>query len=89
LNFIKDSVLSHPWYRAICLNGIPIGLVFVNKNSGGDACRGELGYVSGSGHWGKGIATKAVKMVTEVIFKERPELERVDKERRIPHRRRA
>ncbi|CAN1129185.1 Uncharacterized N-acetyltransferase p20 [Linum perenne] len=78
LNFIENSVLTHPWYRAICLNGRPIGVVFVSKNSGGDACRGELGYVLGSGHWGKGIAPKAVKMVTEVIFKERPELERVE-----------
>ncbi|CAN0856984.1 Uncharacterized N-acetyltransferase p20 [Linum grandiflorum] len=78
LSFIQNWVLPHPWYRAICLNGTPVGIVFVTKNSGGDACRGELGYLLASGHWGKGIATKAVKMVTEVVFKERPELERVE-----------
>ncbi|CAN1129182.1 Uncharacterized N-acetyltransferase p20 [Linum perenne] len=63
LNYIKNTVIPHPWFKAICIN---------------DACRGELGYVLASGYWGKGIATTAVKMVTEVIFEERPEMERLE-----------
>ncbi|CAN0857006.1 Putative [ribosomal protein S5]-alanine N-acetyltransferase [Linum grandiflorum] len=78
LNYITNTVLPHPWFKAICINGRPIGAVSVTKNSGGDACRGELGYVLASGYWGKGIATTAVRIVTETIFEERPELERLE-----------
>ncbi|CAN1129169.1 Putative [ribosomal protein S5]-alanine N-acetyltransferase [Linum perenne] len=62
LNYIK-KIVTHTWHRAICIN---------------NACRGELGYMLESGYWGKGIVTTAVKMVTEVIFEERPELERLE-----------
>ncbi|XP_015573459.1 uncharacterized N-acetyltransferase p20 isoform X2 [Ricinus communis] len=78
LNYMKKTVLPHPWIMAICLNNTPIGAISVTKNSGSDICRGELGYVLASKYWGKGIATKAVKMVAETIFSERPELERLE-----------
>ncbi|CAN1129170.1 Putative [ribosomal protein S5]-alanine N-acetyltransferase [Linum perenne] len=77
LNYIK-KIVTHTWHRAICINGRPIGAIFVTKKSGENACRGELGYMLESGYWGKGIVTTAVKMVTEVIFEERPELERLE-----------
>ncbi|KAJ9182133.1 hypothetical protein P3X46_006159 [Hevea brasiliensis] len=78
INYIKNTVISHPWFRAICLNNRPIGAISVTKNSGNDICRGELGYVLAGQYWGKGIATRAVKMVAKTIFSERPELERLE-----------
>ncbi|KAG5236578.1 hypothetical protein OIU77_014475 [Salix suchowensis] len=78
LNYIKNSVLPHPWFKAVCLNKRPIGAVSVTKNSGNDICRGELGYVLASQYWGKGIATKAVKLVAKTIFTEWPHLERLE-----------
>ncbi|PON80029.1 FkbH domain containing protein [Parasponia andersonii] len=78
MRFIMDKVIPHPWFRAICLDDTPIGAISVTANSGNDRCRGELGYVLGSKYWGKGIATKAVKMVAETIFKEWPHLERLE-----------
>ncbi|KAJ4822239.1 hypothetical protein Tsubulata_035660, partial [Turnera subulata] len=78
LDYIKNVVLPHPWLRAICLDNRPIGAISVTKNSGNDACRGELGYVLASKYWGKGIATRAVKMVTRAIFGEWPQLERIE-----------
>ena len=48
INFINTKVIPHPWFRAICLNGQPIGAILVTKNSDNDKCRGELGYVLGS-----------------------------------------
>ncbi|KAJ6324062.1 hypothetical protein OIU76_011378 [Salix suchowensis] len=45
LNYIKNSVLPHPWFKA---------------------------------YWGKGIATKAVKLVAKTIFTEWPHLERLE-----------
>ncbi|EXB63471.1 putative N-acetyltransferase p20 [Morus notabilis] len=78
MNFINDKVIPHPWFRAICLGDRPIGAISVTANSGNDRCRGELGYVLGSKYWGKGIATQAVKMVAKTIFKDWPQLERLE-----------
>ncbi|KAJ7980016.1 Acetyltransferase (GNAT) domain protein [Quillaja saponaria] len=78
LNFIKDKVIPHPWFKVICLEKKPIGAISVAANSGSDICRGDLGYVLGSKYWGKGIATQAVKLVTKNIFVEWPHLERLE-----------
>uniref|UniRef100_A0A6P3Z124 uncharacterized protein LOC107407063 n=1 Tax=Ziziphus jujuba TaxID=326968 RepID=A0A6P3Z124_ZIZJJ len=78
INFIKDKVIPHPWFRAICIDDRPIGAISVTANSGTDKCRGELGYVLGTKYWGKGIATQAVKLVIDAIFKEWPHLERLE-----------
>ncbi|KAL4273413.1 hypothetical protein GQ457_13G026800 [Hibiscus cannabinus] len=78
LSFIKNTVVPHPWFRAICVHDRPIGAISVTSNSGNDKCRGELGYVLASKYWGRGIATKAVGMVAETIFDEWPHLERLE-----------
>ncbi|OMP03996.1 hypothetical protein CCACVL1_02216 [Corchorus capsularis] len=78
LNFIKNTVLPHPWFRAICIDNRPIGAITVTSNSGNNRCRGELGYVLASKYWGKGIVTRAVKMVADTIFEEWPHLERLE-----------
>ncbi|XP_023527199.1 uncharacterized protein LOC111790509 [Cucurbita pepo subsp. pepo] len=79
IKYINDQVLSHPWHRAICVDGRPVGAISVTANEAArDRCRGELGYVLGSKFWGKGIGTAAVKLVAERIFVERPELERLE-----------
>ncbi|CAK9318651.1 unnamed protein product [Citrullus colocynthis] len=79
IEFINNQVLSHPWYRAICVDDRPVGAISVMPNTAArDRCRGELGYVLGSKFWGKGIGTAAVKLVAERIFVEWPELERLE-----------
>ncbi|KAI3928943.1 hypothetical protein MKW92_018584 [Papaver armeniacum] len=67
LDFIRNIVIPHPWFKAICIDNKPIG-----------AISSEIGYVLASEHWGKGIATLAVRMVTETIFKDCPHLERLE-----------
>ncbi|OMO85667.1 hypothetical protein COLO4_21508 [Corchorus olitorius] len=78
INFIKNTVAAHPWFRAICLDNRPIGAILVTSYSGNDRCRAELGYHLASKYWGKGIVTKAVKMVADTIFEEWPHLERLE-----------
>ncbi|KAK9287666.1 hypothetical protein L1049_016103 [Liquidambar formosana] len=78
INYIKNIVVPHPWLRAICLDNRPIGSISVSANSGSTRCRGELGYVVASKYWGKGIATRAVKIVAATIFGEWPHLERLE-----------
>ncbi|XP_057547614.1 uncharacterized protein LOC130826093 [Amaranthus tricolor] len=78
IEYINNFVLNHPYYRVVCLNNKAIGAISVTSNKGRDKCRGEMGYVLASQYWGRGIATKAVKMVVSTIFEEQPELERVE-----------
>ncbi|TVU44635.1 hypothetical protein EJB05_04081, partial [Eragrostis curvula] len=78
LAFISDIVLPHPWFRAICLAGDdrPVGAVSVSPTE--DPCRAELGYVLARAHWGKGVATAAVKRTVATVFDEMEGLERVE-----------
>ncbi|KAI3894722.1 hypothetical protein MKX03_033371 [Papaver bracteatum] len=78
LDFIRNIVIPHPWFKAICIDNKPIGAISVEAKEGEDRCRGEIGCVLASEYWGKGIATLAVKMVTETIFKDWPHLERLE-----------
>ncbi|XP_009598312.1 uncharacterized protein [Nicotiana tomentosiformis] len=78
MNYVADVAIPHPWFQAICLNGKPVGSISVSPFHGTDRCRGELGYVLASKYWGKGIATKAVKMAAASIFVEWPHLERLE-----------
>ncbi|GJM96886.1 hypothetical protein PR202_ga13760 [Eleusine coracana subsp. coracana] len=81
LAYLRDTVLPHPWFRAICLpgdgeNGRPVGAISVMP--AGDPKRAELGYVLARAHWGKGVATAAVKRTVATVFSEVPGLERVE-----------
>ncbi|XP_058193383.1 uncharacterized protein LOC131310403 [Rhododendron vialii] len=78
LNHMVNVIIPHPWFRAICIDDRPIGAISVTPNKGSNSCRGEIGYVLGSKYWGKGIATRAVKMVAAAIFTEWPHLERLE-----------
>lgn len=78
IDYIKSNVIPHPYHPAICVDNMPVGAISVTKNSGGDSCRGELGYVLASKWWGKGIATKAVKILVSTIFDEWAQLERLE-----------
>ncbi|XP_010510107.1 PREDICTED: uncharacterized protein LOC104786393 [Camelina sativa] len=76
ISHLNNVVLPHPWLRAICLeNDRPIGSISVTPV---DEIRGEIGYLIGSKYWGKGIATEAVRLVAAEIFKEKPEMERLE-----------
>ena len=62
LAFIRDTVLSHPWHCAICLDdddGHPVGVASMSPME--DVCRAELGYVLACTSWGKGVAMAAMK----------------------------
>ncbi|CAL4936427.1 unnamed protein product [Urochloa decumbens] len=82
LAFLRDVVLPHPWFRAICISVAdgedprPVGAVSVSPT--GDPCRFELGYVLARAHWGKGVATAAVKRTVAAVFGEVEGLQRVE-----------
>ncbi|XP_010542784.1 PREDICTED: uncharacterized protein LOC104815883 [Tarenaya hassleriana] len=72
---IRDQILPHPWLRAICLAGKPIGSISVTPV---DKIRWKLGYVIGSGYWGRGIATAAVRLVAAEVFRDMPAMARLE-----------
>ena len=76
--YMERTVFPHPWFRAICLEGRPVGAISVGLNSGDDKCRGELGYVLATEHWGKGIMVEAVRMATKEVFCHVAGLERIE-----------
>ncbi|KAH6821589.1 Acyl-CoA N-acyltransferases superfamily protein [Perilla frutescens var. hirtella] len=78
LHFFNNNAIPHPWYQAICTDDRAIGSISVTPNSGNRSCTAELGYVLAFDHWGKGIATEAVKIAASTIFRDWPLLERLE-----------
>ncbi|KAF3339037.1 N-acetyltransferase p20 [Carex littledalei] len=78
LNFMKRFVLPHPWMRAICYYGRPVGAIVVTPHRGEAQCRGELGYMLATQYWGKGIVTKAVQLVLRTVFEDLKDIERIE-----------
>lgn len=61
---IRDTVLGHPWFRAICVAGRPVGQVSVWPYPDEGGHRANLGCALAHRHWGRGVATAAIRMVT-------------------------
>ncbi|KAH7842207.1 hypothetical protein Vadar_002667 [Vaccinium darrowii] len=78
IDFITNRAIHHPWLRAICLKNKAIGSISVMPGSGIGAGRAEIGYALASKYWGKGIVTRAVKIVVSTIFLEWTHLERLE-----------
>ncbi|KAE8766867.1 putative N-acetyltransferase p20-like [Hordeum vulgare] len=89
--YILDHVLPHPWYRAICLgtgeDAVAVGSISVKpcrpsamagEEEEERAPRASLGYRVAHGHWGRGIATRAVVMAAAAAFAEWPWLLRLE-----------
>ncbi|PUZ36626.1 hypothetical protein GQ55_9G053300 [Panicum hallii var. hallii] len=83
LAFMRDAVLPHPWFRAVCLGGggegsrpVPVGAVSVTPTD--DRCRAELGVVLARAHWGKGVAAAALKRTVAAAFGDLEGVERVE-----------
>uniref|UniRef100_A0A0E0D4C6 N-acetyltransferase domain-containing protein n=1 Tax=Oryza meridionalis TaxID=40149 RepID=A0A0E0D4C6_9ORYZ len=77
---IRDTVLGHPWFRAICVDDgrRPVGQVSVWPYADEGGHRANLGYALSHGLWGRGIATAAITMVVARVFDELPGLERLE-----------
>ncbi|CAN6287318.1 unnamed protein product [Urochloa humidicola] len=88
--YIADHVLPHPWYRAICLGSgsaaVVVGSISVNPApaAAGDdgrrlpSIRASVGYRVARAHWGRGVATRAVRSAAEEVFAAWPWLVRLE-----------
>ncbi|KAG9132087.1 hypothetical protein Leryth_027673 [Lithospermum erythrorhizon] len=75
--FIREVCIPHPWRRSICVNDRSIGFVSIYPGSGDDRCRADVGYALSVEFWGRGIATMAVKLAVPQVFRDLPDVIRV------------
>ncbi|XP_008669540.2 uncharacterized N-acetyltransferase p20 [Zea mays] len=75
---IRDTVLGHPWFRAVCVSDSPVGQVSVWPYADEGGRRANLGYALAHDQWGWGIAVAAVRMVVGRVFDDLPGLERLE-----------
>ncbi|KAL5782644.1 hypothetical protein ACOSP7_007673 [Xanthoceras sorbifolium] len=51
MSYLQDEAIPHPWYRAICLDGHPVGFISVKPGSADDErCKGLMSYALGPRH---------------------------------------
>ncbi|GLT78541.1 hypothetical protein SLA2020_500720 [Shorea laevis] len=79
LTYLKEVAIPDPWYKAVCLEGRPVGFVLFSQIGPGSArCRGTLSVALGRKYWGKGIITTALNMLVSAVLEEFPDVERVE-----------
>ncbi|KAL6893618.1 hypothetical protein ACP4OV_007716 [Aristida adscensionis] len=83
--YLAAHVLPHPWYRAICLAGRPVGSISVKpaapaaEDGGGRLFfKASVGYRVARAHWGRGVATRAVRAAAAAVFRAWPWLLRLE-----------
>ncbi|EXC10341.1 putative N-acetyltransferase YoaA [Morus notabilis] len=77
LTFIKDVCILRPWRRSICIDDRSISFISVFPGSGDDRCKADIGYGVAPKYWGQGVATRAVEMALPLVFKDLPEVVRL------------
>ncbi|KAL5566944.1 hypothetical protein UlMin_030108 [Ulmus minor] len=81
LTFIKDVCIPHPWRRSICINDRSIGFISVFPGSNEeDKYKAFIGYGVAPQYWGQGVATQALKIAVPQVFKDFPDLVRLEAE---------
>ncbi|XP_059652638.1 uncharacterized protein LOC132299826 [Cornus florida] len=77
LTFIREVCIPHPWRRSICVDDRSIGSISISPGTGDERCRAEIGYAIAVDYWGQGITTMAVKMALSQVFKDFPDVVRL------------
>lgn len=65
------------WAWAITADGSPIGMAMMCPCASVFSCSAEVGYWLAPEHWGRGIATEALALMTGWAWSARPELSRL------------
>ncbi|XP_027353358.1 uncharacterized protein LOC113863826 [Abrus precatorius] len=77
LVYLRDVCIPHPWRRSICLDDRSIGFISVRPWSGDERCKADIGYAIAAKYWGQGIVTKVLKIAVPQVFKDFPDLLRL------------
>lgn len=76
ITYLEKVAIPHPWRRSICLDGRSVGYVSVRPETE-ERCRAHISYAVAAEHWGRGIATAALRAAVTEALKEFPEVVRV------------
>lgn len=76
--FLVKVVIPHPWFKAICVNGKPIGHVMLKQGTNIHGCRAEMGYAIARKYWKMGFTTQAVTAALKLGFKELQGVKRIE-----------
>lgn len=70
--YYDATIVKHPWYRAICVDGEVAGAVYVTPAAaaGVHAVRADLSYALAQEYWGRGITTRATAMAMAEAVRE-------------------
>lgn len=70
--YYDATIVKHPWYRAICVDGEVAGAIYVTPAaaSGSHAVRGDVSYAIAKAYWGRGVTTRATAMAMAVAARE-------------------
>lgn len=69
-SYFALTVAPHPWYRLICVHGVPAGAIYLTMGVKVHAVRADLSYILAKEFWGKGLATEATKLAVQAGFQE-------------------
>jgi RimJ/RimL family protein N-acetyltransferase len=65
------------WVWAITVDGALVGCIGLRQEGGWLRCNAEIGYWVGQAHWRRGLASDAVRQVTDWAFAAVPEITRI------------
>lgn len=68
--YFADTIAPHPWYRLICVNGVPAGAIYLTMGAKAHAVRGDLSYILAKEYWGLGIMTQVTPLAVEAGFQQ-------------------
>ncbi|CAA7394813.1 unnamed protein product [Spirodela intermedia] len=78
MEYLKSTVLPHPWFRAICVGGTPVGFVSARPKSGRNSCRATFSGCVVRKNWNRGIATAALRLAVATVFEVFTTVQRVE-----------
>lgn len=70
--YYDTTIVKHPWYRAICVDGKVAGAVYVTPAAatGSHAVRADLSYALAQAYWGRGITTRVTAIAVPAAVRE-------------------
>lgn len=69
-HYFATTIAPHPWYRLICVDGVPAGAIYLTMGAKVHAVRADLSYLIAKEFWGKGVVTQAARLAVEAGFQQ-------------------
>ena len=78
LTYLEKVTIPHPWRQSICLDDSSTDYISIRPKSQDDRCRAHISYAVGTDYWWQGRVTTALKIAVSKVFKEFPDLVKIE-----------